>query len=221
MTDTLTGDLFANASEETVDGSIFEGDSEEQQPTPESPYKGETKKPDRHASRVSGESILGYGWIGLGSYLVNKRIDPPVGRVLQLQAPLAGKAIDDIIAGTFIDRILQPIFAKSEQLEGFGALIALPILVGLIERKPEMAPMVMGPLHEVLGQTLIDLAPTLRKKATKQRAAARAIDLNEAFDIPRGADPIEAILQGFIFQDIVMEQEQPVADNPQAEQQAS
>jgi hypothetical protein len=215
VTDTITGDLFANATEETVDGSIFE---EEQEPTPESPYKGETRKPDRHATRVSGESILGYGWIGVGSYLVNKRIDPPVGRVLQLQAPLAGKTIDNIIAGTFIDKLLQPIFAKSEQLEGFGALIALPILVGLVERKPEMAPMVMGPLHDVLGQTLEEIAPLMRKKKTKQRSAARAIDLNEAFDIPRGADPIEAILSGFIFQDVVETREEPIVDNQQPDQ---
>jgi hypothetical protein len=215
VSDTLTGDLFANATEETVDGSIFE---EEKEPAPESPYKGETRKPDRHASRVSGESILGYGWIGVGSYLVNKRIDPPVGRVLQLQAPLAGKTIDNIIAGTFIDKLLQPIFAKSEQLEGFGALIALPILVGLVERKPEMAPMVMGPLHDVLGQTLEEIAPLMRKKKTKQRSAARAIDLNEAFDIPRGADPIEAILSGFIFQDVVEVREEPIADDQQPDQ---
>ncbi len=215
MTDTVIGDIFSNASEETVNTeNAYKSD--EYEPEPESPYKGETKKPDRKASRVSGESILGYGWIGFGSYLVNKRIDPPVGRVLQLQAPLAGKTIDDIIAHTWIDRILQPIFAKSEQLEGFGALIALPILVGLVERKPEMAPMVMGPLHDVLGQTLIDIAPLIRKKKTQQRSAARSIDLNEAFDIPRGQDPIEAILAGFIFQDVV--RETPNVDDTEANQ---
>ena len=210
-------DTVFRKAEETVtdtilDGAIGEGTTDEsgifdkEKSGPESPFKEDVdgKKPDRHAARASGESLLATVVIGAGTLLVNRRIDPPVGRVLQLEAPIAGQQIDKLIANTFIDKLLQPLFRKSDQFEGLGAVIGLPILVAVVERKPEVADILAGPLEEMVGTILEQTAPLMSKEKAKRRRAAKTINMEEDFGIemPRGADPSKFML-GWIFQDMI------------------
>ena len=201
MSDPITEQIFETAGEETVGGdNLFEGEGEKGEEKPESPFK-EKEKPQRHSARASGESVLTTIVTIGGSVLVNRRIDPGVGRVLQLESPLLAQRIDKAIAGTFLDKILQPLFRKGDDLEGLGAALALPIMVGVIERKPELYPMMEPMMEEIIGTVLEEVAPLVRKSKTKRRAAARTLtDINDAFDIPRGEDPIKAVM-GFLFMD--------------------
>lgn len=196
MTDNLTDQLFSSETEEEISSDIFADE-----PAP-SLYKEDKYGPPAK-TRESGEKIIGTIIFGVGSLLVGKQIDPPVGRCLQFESPLAAKQIDVAIAGTFIDRLLQPLFRKSEQLEGLGAVIALPVLVGLYERKPNLAPAIEPVLYEVVATTMEQVAPLMRKERTKQRRTARTLaDLNETFNLPPDVkDPVEAVLSGYIFQD--------------------
>lgn len=205
--DNLTNDLFGTPeapTEETTE-EIFDGETT---PPTKSDFKEDKYSPPKRG-RESGEKIFGAALIGVGAILVNRRIDPPVGRVLQFESPLAAKKIDDAIAGTIIDRLLQPLFRKSDDIEGLGAVLGLPILVGIYERRPEMAPVLEPMLYEVMGVMMDQLAPVMRKEKTKQRRTARSLaDMSETFNLPPGTkDPIAAILGGFIFQDMVPPEE--------------
>lgn len=204
-----TDTIFENATEETV-GPGADTIFDEKEPQPESPFAEDKdgRRPDRRAVRVSGEDFLSTGVMAIGTVLVSKRIDPPVGRVLQLGGPLYGTKIDQVIAGTFLDRILQPLFRKGDQLNDLGALIAVPACVAILERRPETAPLMMGILTESLGTMLEDLAPKMAKTRAKRRRAARSLtDVNDAFDIPKGVDPVEHIIREFIFGDFQPPQE--------------
>jgi hypothetical protein len=211
MSDDITDSLY-EMKESHVDlggDDIYTG---EEPPEKDNFFK-EKVPPKVLKERYSGENFLAYGAVAAGTLLVSRKIDPPVGRCLQLEAPLLGQKIDAVIAGTFLDRLLQPLFKSSEAFEDLGALLALPALVGLMERKPEWTPILMEPLSQSLGSVLEQAAPLIRKRKTKQRSYARSMsDISDAFDIPRGADPIEAILRGFIFQDMQAPepQEEPV-----------
>lgn len=205
--DEISSDLFSQPEVEEEIGSVFG-----EQAAPEQPYKEDVKPPpNRYAARATGEKLLSTAWFSLGSFLVQRRIDPPVGNVLRLQSPLAGRKIDEAIAGTFIDRILQPIFRKSDDLEGIGVIIALPVMVAMYERNPGMAPVLEPAMRDVLASTLEQVAPLMRAEKTKLRRTARSLaDINDAFNIPRGADPIDAIMNGFIFADPGIPEEEPV-----------
>jgi|SRR5215469_1025310 len=210
--DEIKDGLFNMTQEPVGDSTPFEEEAPEQ---PYGDFKEETVPPKKQAARVKGDDVLSYLALGAGTLLVNRRIDPPVGRCLQLEAPLIGVQIDKVIAGTFIDKLLQPLFSKGEMLEELGAVLALPIFVAMIERKPEWTPLLIEPLGQALGKVLEDTAPLIRKKKTSQRRYARSMsDISDAFDIPRGADPIDAILKGFIFQDTFeQETEEPVTES--------
>jgi hypothetical protein len=185
------------------EGEVFEPKPEEPKP-----FQGEDKKPVQ--KRVKGDDFLSYVAVGAGTLLVTKRIDPPVGRTLQLEAPLIGQQIDKVIAGTFLDKLLQPLFSKGEMLEELAAVLTLPILIGTLERKPEWAPLLMEPIAQSLTKVLEETAPLIRKKNTATRRTAKTMtDLGDAFDIPRGADPVDTILRGFIFQDIPQPEPEP------------
>lgn len=198
MTDTLGAEFFESGSEETIGSDTSSIYTEET--GPQSPFK-EDSPPTRQ--RESGEDIIAFAFMGVGGILVNKGIDKPVGRCLQLEAPLVGKKVDEVIKGTFLDKLLQPVFRKSDDLEGLGAMIALPIMAGLMERKPQLAPMLADPFAEVLRATLTQMQPILRNKKNKTRRAVRSLgdDFNETFDIPKGEDPVPYIIQNFLFQE--------------------
>ena len=203
------GESLYSMEDEPVDTTLFVGTEEK---GPEKPFASEDKPPRQ--TRVKGDDFLSYVAVGAGTLLVNRKIDPPVGRCLQLEAPLIGIQIDKVIAGTFIDKLLQPLFSKGELLEELSAVLALPVLIGLLERKPEWTQILLEPISQSLGKVLEETAPLIRKKKTAQRRYARSLsDISDAFDIPRGADPIDAILKGFIFQDMVPEPEEPVMEN--------
>lgn len=203
--------IFDTATEEDVDinwhGPADETIYEEDKPEYEYVEDKTGKRPDRSAARISGESVIATAWFGAGALLINKKLDPPVGRILQLEAPLAAKEIDNAIAGTFLDKILQPIFKSASQLETVGAVVALPIMVGLYERKPALAPLLESQMKETLVSVMLDVVPIMNKQKAKFRRTARQLsDMHEAFGIPlkdeqgKKVDPADWLFSRWVFQ---------------------
>jgi hypothetical protein len=157
--------------------------------------KPDEKPPRIHTKRTPIADLVALAWGGVGTALVQTGADVPVGRVLQFEAPLAGKKIDELIAGTWLDTVLQPFAKQADKIEGLGAIVLFPLLVGAYERNQTIGPMVEPVLRQVVRATLTDMAPMLKKRQTDEKKAAAAIaDLNDVFDIEPGEDPIQAIL---------------------------
>lgn len=143
--------------------------------------------------REPGAAALALGWSGVGTLLIRTQVDVPVGRTLQFQADIAGETLDRLIAHTFLDRLLQPIAKNVGAMEEIGSLIALPMLVGAIERNPEAAPMLEPMLRTAVMANLTQLAPLVKKKKAEEAKFAKAVkDLD--LGLEPGADPVEAVL---------------------------
>lgn len=157
----------------------------------------------RHTTE--GFFTLVYG--GVGTALVHTGTDIPVGRVLQFQAPVAGSRIDEIIAGSWLDKMLQPIVRYQDKAEGAASLLLLPLLVGAYERAPQLAgfPMFEQILRKTVETSLLDMAPILKKQAADKKRAARTVsDLSGlgaelGLDGEAMQDPVGAIIGGFFY----------------------
>lgn len=160
--------------------------------------------------RHSTDGLFTFAYGGIGTLLVQSGRDVPVGRVLQIQAPIAGPQIDRLIMGSWIDKLLQPIVKMQGTAEGIGSLIMLPLLVGAYERNPQLAavPVFEQIMRASIKTTLTDLAPTLKEQQRERQKEAKALaelhDLGEEMfgDIadPEArkmamSDPVGAILQ--------------------------
>ena len=124
--------------------------------------------PQRRSARIplgAGLSQL-IGALGVGLIVTGR--DPGVGMALQFEAPLAGDKLDAAIEGTPVDRVLQPFARAGAAGKELGAVLALPFLVGLIERRPELYAVLKEPL---LRPLVVDMAIQLEEAG--QRAARR------------------------------------------------
>ena len=122
---------------------------------------------------------------------------PPVEKVLYLQAPLAGKILDNTVRGTAADRVFQPIARANHQIKGFEALTA-PIWVALIMARgrkdeqgnysPETVLMFGGLRHALLSMTRVTSMnfDKLKKKSEELRTASGEIDrmIEWLFEVP-------------------------------------
>lgn len=57
---------------------------------------------------------------------------PPLQRMLTVQAPYASVVFDDVIKGSFLDPILQPVARAERTLRALDGLMGPPVLVGMI-----------------------------------------------------------------------------------------
>lgn len=213
-------DDFTGEETATLDPSIFDAgmtdesngngsDYVESQPQEQDKDK-EERAPVKIVPRANAADFFSLLYGLTGTYLERTGKDIAVGRTLQFQAPLAGNKWDEIIANTWADRIIQPFVRKAEFMETMWSLVAMPVLVGLYERRPETAPMMEPMLREVIMNNLESMVPVLRDKMKQERKTARAVaDLNDVLHIDKGDDPVDAVLAS-IFRPIEgMENEQP------------
>lgn len=120
------------------------------------PVKSVTKKP-----RVSVENVISVVWEGLAR--LASPVNPPVARVMAMQAPVAGKILDGPLKDTVIDRILQP-FARMEESGGaVFALLAPPMIVGTITSNPQTAPLLLPILRQALASWMKLAGPHLKE----------------------------------------------------------
>lgn len=152
------------------------------------------KRPrSKGGSRADTTPIFSMAWGGLGALLMRTGADVPVGRTLQFQQDMAGDVLDRLIARTWVDRIIQPLARKTDDVEALGALLALPALVAVIERSDEAAVAMAPVLREAVKANLAAMAPAIKRRKDQEKKYARAVeDLN--LGLPPGADPIDSVL---------------------------
>jgi hypothetical protein len=89
-------------------------------------------KPKKRQPRVSVAPLIGNVWGFLGS--MAGRVDRPLGNCLMLQSDVAGDILEDVVKGTFMDPILQPIARARDKGKAVTALVLPPAVVVAIER---------------------------------------------------------------------------------------
>jgi hypothetical protein len=145
--------------------------------------------------RESLTDLLGLGWGGIGTALA-RGPDIPVGRAMQAQSPVAGEILDQAIKGTVVDKLLQPIARKADSAQALFGLLGVPILVGALERRPELAP-TLGPLlYSAVETWVVEMAPIMRKRQARADKVRKT--LQDAFpDLPEGVDPVAQMIEAF------------------------
>lgn len=135
------------------------------QPTATKPKTGQPK-PRRN--RVSIENVLSTGW-GIAAMALARRPEAiPVARIMDMQAPVAGIIGEDLLKGTLVDRILQPLARGGAKAEMTVALVGPPLLVGIMTAQPGTFP-VLRPMLKMSMMTWLEVAePAMRKVQKRQ-----------------------------------------------------
>jgi hypothetical protein len=175
--------------------------------TPSSPTVVPTttkeKRPGaRTGRRVSAADTIADGWAALGGVAIRTGTHAPLGRCLQWQAPMAGEMLDEVVAGTIVDKIaLQKVAKGRHKFDVLGAVIGPPLLVMAIERNPQNAPSLMPLLASSIRHSLPHMVPAIKKAKAKEAKIAEATA--ELFaddpDFREGDDPVAYIL-GMMFE---------------------
>jgi len=98
---------------------------------------GKDKGKKRHP-RVRVDGLISSAWAAMGG--LAGQIDPPLGRTLVMQAPVAGLILEDVVKGTAADRVLQPIARAEEKAEKVLALLAPPAIIVALEASQTLPP---------------------------------------------------------------------------------
>jgi len=132
-------------------------------------------KARRTLPRVSLENLISSGW-ALGAMALARNPQAiPVARVMDMQSPVAGVIVDDMVRGTAIDRLLQPLARAGERGEKAVALLGPPVLTGLVVAHPEWFPAIRPMLKMSIMSWLEISEPAMKK------AQARAERFSEKF----------------------------------------
>lgn len=89
------------------------------------------KKPADERPRESIARTFASGWDRFGQWVAN--VNPPVGRALSWQADYAGMVAEELLPNTPVDRVLQYAVRAKGRLGAAGAVVATPILVGMLQ----------------------------------------------------------------------------------------
>lgn len=140
--------------------------------------------------RVSLESTCATGWSIL-SAVAAQAGQGPTSRVLGMQAPVAGVILEESLKGTMADRILQPLARATQTGSKVGALLGPPVLVTLLDRKPDLAPQVLPVLRLALKQWVLVAGPAMRAQERKQAKAMEALGLD-------GQDSLDQMIEAMV-----------------------
>lgn len=142
-------------------GGLFQ-----RKPTPPG-VKQKPGKPKPHRPRVSIENVLSTGW-GLAAMALARRPEAiPVARVMDMQAPVAGLIGEDLLKGTLVDRLLQPLARGGAKAEAAVALIGPPLIVGIMTARPATFP-VLRPMLKMSMMTWMEIAEPQMRKVQKR-----------------------------------------------------
>jgi len=132
---------------------------------PKAPAKARGPKP--HRPRVSIENILSTGW-GIGAMALARRPEAiPVARVMDMQAPVAGLIGEELLKGTVVDRLLQPLARGGAKAEMAVALVGPPLIVGIMTARPATFP-VLRPMLKMSMMTWMEIAEPQMRKVQKR-----------------------------------------------------
>lgn len=129
--------------------------------------KGQPTRKTRAAKpRVSVDKVIGTGWQLLAQLAAP--INLPVARVLDMQAPVAGMLLEDVVKNTVVDRILQPLARAETGGEMAFALMAPPLLVGVLSQRPELGKILVPVLRQSLMSWMEIAGPKLEQVRKKE-----------------------------------------------------
>ncbi len=156
--------------------------------------------PKRGRARIPLTSLLETTLGGVSTGLIMSNRDIPVGMAIGFEAPVAAEKLDAIIAGTMLDRLLQPIARAGASAKDFGAVLALPFLVALIERRPYLYDPLKPLIIPVVTSVALDLAELEARNKERlanaqERAGSHQIDVDH--------------LMAMFFGQAAQQQEQP------------
>lgn len=140
-----------------------------------------------------------------GAAQVLAQAQPPVAAVLSFEAPAAGHAIDQAIAGSTVDRVVVQRLVKAEsRWQAVGSVVALPLLVSLVSNKPILYQPLEPYLRSCVEDVLVQSIPAMKKRADRTRKAAQAVAELKQLDpsIAESDDPVGDILRG-IFSSMI------------------
>lgn len=162
--------------------------------SPKAPGEIRPSKPGRprksHRTSFAGGGSL--AWMGM-SQLAMSTGNVPVGRALQLQAGVAGDVLDNAIAGTKLDKIVQPFIGETDKLRDVGMLVAFPLLVGICQRQPANTATATL-LEMVVRQNLHALAEGVKRMRAEDRKLADTVETLTGIGMDLGDNPVHTIL---------------------------
>lgn len=156
--------------------------------------------------RLSLAPLIGEVWGVMGG--LAGRVDVPLGRCLQMQAPVAGEILEDVVRGTIVDTALQPVARAEDKAKAVGALVLPPALVVFIEhaqtlpddqRKMREAfawPMLVQSLmmyERIAGDKMAQMAERIELDAGAMERAENAARLIFAMAAPAAAPEPETV----------------------------
>lgn len=103
---------------------------------------GTARKPARKLPRVSLANLIEDAW---GQMAWASAPMPPMQRLLQAQAPFAGIALEDALAGTVADRALQPLARAEDKAKAVGGLMFPPMALMLVMATAPQPQVVVDP----------------------------------------------------------------------------
>jgi hypothetical protein len=122
--------------------------------------KGKPAAKKKTRQRISLESFTARAYSTLGRMV--RTMSPATGNCLQGQAAMAGVLLEDMAAGTIVDRLLQGPARAEDKLDKGFALVAPPLLVFAIEQnQAQVAAGVKSPQAGMLRHAM--LMPVLRE----------------------------------------------------------
>ncbi len=158
--------------------------------------RGDSKarEPKRKHKRIPVDHLVARVWEGVARFALPLSL--PLSRCLQVQSPVAGLILEDIVAGTIVDRALQPVARAEEKAEKVLALIAPPVLVVAIEQSMTLPPEAMMMRQAILMPMLKEsLRIWLTVAGPKvEEAAQREAEYQEKFG--RSIDEMIALFFG-------------------------
>jgi len=124
--------------------------------------------------RIPAAESIGRNVARVGKMLGS--IDPPMSRALVFSAPATGQAVDELVAGTVVDRLVVQKFAGvADKWERLGGVIAFPVLIAVISRNPNLLPVLEDDLRDATIDVLIASIPTLEKQKAREDKAVSAL----------------------------------------------
>ena len=133
-------------------------------------------------------------------------LDAPLSRALVFSAPATGQAVDELVAGTVVDKlVVQRIAAVSDKWERLGGVIAFPVLVAVISKNPALFPVLEDELREATMDVLIANIPTMEKKKAREKKAFETLSRLGQVDERYAAtdDPLRLLLEDIFAVEIV------------------
>ena len=116
--------------------------------------------------RVDTSKVIEWGWAMLARMAAP--VSVPVARTLAMQAPVAGEILEDTVKDTALDRVLQPFARIGDGSEAVVALLAPPILVGVMHKNPKTVPALTPLLRSALVSWVKIAGPKLEARQQEE-----------------------------------------------------